>query len=224
MKEEADPVSYVHAHWLAAMGCVTTGNSQKAVVFMKEAANAVERNRDLFLSELPGLSGVPVTMMVDYSEDLHERLGLLAHMLWFRTYMSIYLVDSGVYPVPDNAPEKIPVRFSIKSPLPLLYTEAQQSTVEKFEDILYGPQGGLLSGLSHLFQNYLPVGIFTRWWSNVLTDDTDCVFRSFRGVPPHGQSAHYAAYPQVTKVNRPVCIRTYECLHLCVRSTYVSFI
>jgi len=49
-------------------------------------------------------------------------------------------VDSGVYPVPDGTTDKIP-----------------QSTLEKFEDILYGPQGGLLSGLAHLFQNYLPV-------------------------------------------------------------------
>ena len=30
--------------------------------------------------------------------------------------------------------------------------------LEKFEDVLYGPQGGLLSGLIHLFQDYLPVG------------------------------------------------------------------
>lgn len=140
MKEDTDPVSYVHAYWLVAMSCVATGNSAKAVCFMKEAVNAVERNHDLFLSKLPGLSSVPVTVAVDYSEDLHERLGLLAHMLWFRTYMSIYLVDSGVYPVPDNAPNKIP-----------------QSILEKFEDILYGPQGGLLSGLGHLFQNYLPI-------------------------------------------------------------------
>lgn len=111
MKEEVDPVSYVHAHWLVAMACVTTGNSQKAVNFMKEAVNAVERNRGLFLSKLPVLSSLPIT--VDYSEDLHERLGLLAHMLWFRTYMSIYLVDSGVYPMPDNAPNKIPVSLSL---------------------------------------------------------------------------------------------------------------
>jgi len=109
MKEEADPVSYVRAYWLVAMACVTTGNSQKAVHFMKEAANAVERNRDVFLSKLPGLSSVPVTVTVDYSEDLHGRLGLLAHILCFRTYMSIYLVDSGVYPMPDNAPDRIPV-------------------------------------------------------------------------------------------------------------------
>jgi hypothetical protein len=118
MKEEADPVSYVHAHWLVAMACVTTGNSRKAVNFMKEAANAVERNRDLFLSKLPGLSSVPVTVTVDYSEDLHERLGLLAHMLWFRTYMSIYLVDSGVYPIPDNAPNKIPVSLLLDHIVP----------------------------------------------------------------------------------------------------------
>lgn len=109
MKEEADPVSYVHAYWFVAMACVTTGNSPKAVRFMKEAANAVERNRDLFLSKLPGLSSVPVAVTVDYSEDLHGRLGLLAHMLCFRTYMSIYLVDSGVYPIPDSVPDKIPV-------------------------------------------------------------------------------------------------------------------
>ncbi|KAF9792681.1 hypothetical protein BJ322DRAFT_1152374 [Thelephora terrestris] len=140
MKEEADPVSYVHAHWLIAMACVTTGNSPKAVRFMKEAADSVERNHDLFLSRLPGLSSVPTTVTVDYSEDLHERLGLLAHILWFRTYMSIYLVDSGVFPMPDDVPGKIP-----------------QSILEKFEDILYGPHGGLLSGLTHLFQNYLPV-------------------------------------------------------------------
>lgn len=113
MKEEADPLSYVHSHWLVAMACVTTGNSQKAVNFMKEAANAVERNRDLFLSKLPGLSIVPITATVDYSEDLHERLGLLAHILWFRTYMSIYLVDSGVYPMPDDAPDKISVSVSL---------------------------------------------------------------------------------------------------------------
>ena len=113
MKEEADPISYVHAHWLVAMACVTTGNSQKAINFMEEAVNAVERNRDLFLSKLPGLISVPTTASVDYSEDLHERLGLLAHMLWFRTYMSIYLVDSGVYPMPDNAPNKIPVSLSL---------------------------------------------------------------------------------------------------------------
>ena len=113
MKEEADPVSYVHAHWLVAMACVTTGNSPKAVRFMKEAANSVERNRDLFLSKLPGLSSVPVTVTVDYSEDLHERLGLLAHILWFRTYMSIYLVDSGFYPMPNDAPGKIPVSVSL---------------------------------------------------------------------------------------------------------------
>ena len=109
IKEEADPVSYAHAHWLVAMACVTTGNSQKAVSFMKEAADAVERNRGLFVSQLPNLNSVPVTVSVDYSEDLHERLGLLAHMLWFRTYMSIFLVDSGVYPMPDSAPDKIPV-------------------------------------------------------------------------------------------------------------------
>ena len=109
MKEEADPVSYVHAHWLVAMACVTTGNSQKAINFMKEAVDAAERNCDLFLSKLPGLSNVPTAAAVDYSEDLHERLGLLAHILWFRTYMSIYPVDSGVFPVPDNASDKIPV-------------------------------------------------------------------------------------------------------------------
>jgi hypothetical protein len=109
MREEANPISYAHAHWLVAMACVTTGNSQKAVKFMKEAAHAVERNRDLFLSQLPGLSSVPVTVSVDYSEDLHEKLGLLAHILWFRTSMSIFLVDSGVYPMPDNVPDKIPV-------------------------------------------------------------------------------------------------------------------
>jgi len=109
MKEEAHPVSYAHAHWLVAMACVTTGNPQKAIKFMNEAANSVERNRDLFLSQLPGLSGVPVTPSVDYSEGLHERLGLLAHMVWFRTYMSIFLVDSGIYPMPDTVPEKIPV-------------------------------------------------------------------------------------------------------------------
>ncbi|KAF9647274.1 hypothetical protein BDM02DRAFT_3170273 [Thelephora ganbajun] len=140
MKEEADPVSYAHAHWLVAMACVTTGNSQKAISFMKEAVQAVERNRDLFLSRLPGLSSVLVTASVDYSEDLHEKLGLLAHILWFRTYTSIFLVDSGVYPTPDSVPGKIP-----------------QSILEQFEDVLYGPQCGLLSGLTHLFQNYLPV-------------------------------------------------------------------
>lgn len=113
MKEEADPVSYTHAHWLVAMACVTTGNSQKAVGFMKEAVDAVERNRDLFLSRLPNLSSMPVTVSVDYSEDLHERLGLLAHILWFRTYMSIFLVDSGVYPMPDSVPDKIPVCISL---------------------------------------------------------------------------------------------------------------
>ena len=110
MEEESDPVSYAHAHWLVAMACVTTGNSKKAVKFMKEAVNAVERNRDLFLSQLPGLNSLPVTASVDYSEDLHERLGLLAHILWFRTYMSIFLVDSGVYPMPDSIPDRIPVR------------------------------------------------------------------------------------------------------------------
>jgi hypothetical protein len=113
MKEEADPVSYTHAHWLVAMACVTTGNSQKAIKFMREAAHAVERNRDLFLSQLPGLSSVPVTALVDYSEDLHVRLGLLAHILWFRTSMSIFLVDSGVYPMPDNVHDKIPVWLSL---------------------------------------------------------------------------------------------------------------
>lgn len=113
MKEEADPVSYAHAHWLVAMACVTTGNPQKAIKFMNEAANSVERNRDRFLSKLPGLSSAPVTISVDYSEDLHERLGLLAHILWFRTYMSIYLVDSGVYPMPDTIPDKIPVCASL---------------------------------------------------------------------------------------------------------------
>ena len=122
MKEEADPVSYAHAHWLVAMACVTTGNSQKAVKFMKKAADAVEGNRDLFLSQLPGLSSVPVTVSVDYSEDLHERLGLLAHILWFRTYMSIFLVDSGVYPMPDNVPDKIPVRVSLDCYPPLADT------------------------------------------------------------------------------------------------------
>lgn len=111
MKEGSDPVSYAHAHWLVAMACVTTGNSKKAVKFMKEAVNAVERNRDLFLSQLPGLNSLPVTASVDYSEDLHERLGLLAHILWFRTYMSIFLVDSGVYPMPDTIPDRIPVRI-----------------------------------------------------------------------------------------------------------------
>jgi hypothetical protein len=119
MKEEVDPVSYAHAHWLVAMACVTTGNPQKAVRFMKEAANAVESNRDLFLSQLPGLSSVPVTILVDYSEDLHERLGLLAHILWFRTYMSIFFVDSGVYPVPDCVPDKIPVCVLLDCYLPL---------------------------------------------------------------------------------------------------------
>ena len=110
MKEESDPVSYAHAHWLVAMACVTTGNSRKAANFMKEAVDAIERNRELFLSQLPGLNGFPVTASVDYSEDLHERLGLLAHILWFRTYMSIFLVDSGVYPMPDSIPDRIPVR------------------------------------------------------------------------------------------------------------------
>lgn len=119
MKEEVDPVSYAHAHWLVAMACVTTGNSQKAVKFMNEATNAVERNRDLFLSRLPGLSTVPVTASVDYSEDLHERLGLLAHILWFRTYVSIFLVDSGVYTMPDTVPDKIPVRALLGCRLPL---------------------------------------------------------------------------------------------------------
>lgn len=114
MKEEAAPVSYAHAHWLVAMACVTTGNPQKAIKFMIEAAGSVERNRDLFLSQLPGLSSVPVTASVDYSESLHERLGLLAHILWFRTYMSIFLVDSGVYPMPDTAPDKIPVCLSLE--------------------------------------------------------------------------------------------------------------
>ena len=66
MKEEADPVSYAHAHWLVAMACVTTGNSQKAVKFMKNAANAIEGNRDLFLAQLPDPSSVPVTVSVDY--------------------------------------------------------------------------------------------------------------------------------------------------------------
>lgn len=113
MREEAGPVSYAHAHWLVAMACVTTGNSQKAIRFMKEAANVVERNRYLFLNQLPGLSSVPVTASVDYSEDLHERLGVLAHILWFRTYMSLFLVGSGVYPVPDSAPDKIPVCVSL---------------------------------------------------------------------------------------------------------------
>ena len=113
MKEEADPVSYAHAHWLVAMACVTTGNPQKAIKFMREAADSVERNRDLFLSQLPGLSNVSATASVDYSEDLHERLGLLAHILWFRTYMSIFLVDSGIYPMPDTVPDKIPVCVSL---------------------------------------------------------------------------------------------------------------
>lgn len=113
MREEVDPVSYAHAHWLVAMACVTTGNSQKAIRFMKEAANVVEGNRDLFLNQLLGLSSVPVTASVDYSEDLHERLGLLAHILWFRTYMSIFPADSGVYPMPDNVPDKIPVCVSL---------------------------------------------------------------------------------------------------------------
>jgi len=85
---------------------------------MKEAANAIEGNRDLFLNQLPGLSSVPVTASVDYSEDLHERLGLLAHILWFRTYMSIFLVNSGVYPVPDSAPDKIPVCVLLNFCLP----------------------------------------------------------------------------------------------------------
>lgn len=119
MKEEADPVSYAHAHWLVAMACVTTGNPRKAVGFMKEAADAVERNRDLFLSQLPGLSNIPVTVSVDYSEDLHERLGLLAHILWFRTSMSIFLAESEVYPVPDSAPHKIPVCASLSCYLSL---------------------------------------------------------------------------------------------------------
>ena len=126
MDEEADPVSYVHAHWLVAMACVTTGNSQKAVDFMKEAANAVERNCDLFLSKLPGLSSIPITVTVDYSEDLHERLGLLAHILWFRTYMSIYLVDSGVYPMPDNSPNKISVSLLLDR-IPLSLTRGSSS-------------------------------------------------------------------------------------------------
>jgi len=127
MKEEADPVSYAHAHWLVAMACVTTGNSRKAVNFVKEAANAVERNRDLFLSQLPDLSSGPVTVSVDYSEDLHERLGLLAHILWFRTYMSIFLVDSGVYPMPDGVPDKIPVCVSSNYHLSL--TQARVSAI-----------------------------------------------------------------------------------------------
>jgi len=131
MKEEADPVSYAHAHWLVAMACVTTGNSQKAVKFMKKAANAIEGNRDLFLSQLPGLSSVPVTVSVDYSEDLHERLGLLAHILWFRTYMSIFLVDSGVYPMPDSVPNKIPVSVSLNC-CPLL-TDARVSATDAGE-------------------------------------------------------------------------------------------
>ena len=36
--------------------------------------------------------------------------------------------------------------------------------LEKFEDVLYGPQGGILSGLIHLFQDYLPVSGITRSW------------------------------------------------------------
>ena len=127
MKEEADPLSYAHAHWLVAMACVTTGNSQKAVSFMKEAVDAIERNHDLFLSQLSGLSSVPVTASVDYSEDLHERLGLLAHILWFRTYTSIFLVDSGVFPMPDNIPDKIPVRVSLNCHLSL--TDAWVSAI-----------------------------------------------------------------------------------------------
>ena len=127
MKEEADPLSYIHAHWLVAMACVTTGNSQRAVKFMKEAADAVERNHDLFLSQLPGLSSMPVTVSVDYSEDLHERLGLLAHILWFRTYMSIFLVDSGVYPMPDSVPDKIPVCVSLDCCLS--FTDARVSAI-----------------------------------------------------------------------------------------------
>jgi len=42
--------------------------------------------------------------------------------------------------MPDDAPDKI-----------------SQPILEKFEDTLYGPPGGLLSGLTHLFQNYLPI-------------------------------------------------------------------
>lgn len=37
----------------------------------------------------------------------------------------------------------------------------QQLILEKFEDVLYGPPDGLLSSLTHLFQNYLPVGRIT---------------------------------------------------------------
>ena len=164
MKEGAGPVSYAHAHWLVAMACVTTGNPQKAIKYMNEAADSVERNRDLFLSQLPGLSSVPVTASVDYSEALHERLGLLAHILWFRTYMSIFLVDSGIYPVPDTVPDKIPVCVSPDCYPSSLTRVFQQLILEKFEDILYGPHDGLLSSLTHLFQNYLPVGRTTYSW------------------------------------------------------------
>jgi hypothetical protein len=213
MKEETDPLSYIHAHWLVAMACVTTRNSEKAIKFMKEAARAVERNRDLFLAKLPGLSNPPVTAVVDYSEDLHERLGLLAHILCFRTYMSIHLTDSDSYPLPESAPGKFPVSPSVEPYRPLLDARVQRWILEKFQDILYGPPDGLLSGLAHLFQNYLPVSsiIFSR--SRTLTVKLDRVSCPFRSMSPHVQGGHHAAPSQVAKAGRAVYIRTSVCLH-----------
>ena len=162
MKEEADPVSFAHAHWLVAMACVTTGNPQKAIKFMNEAADSVERNRGLFLSQLPGLSIVPVTASVDYSEDLHERLGLLAHILWFRTYMSIFLVDSGIYPMPDTVPEKIPVCVPLGCYLSLAHS--------RFSAIGFGEIRGraLRSPWWPPLRSYSPISKLPAGWSHNL--------------------------------------------------------
>lgn len=93
--------------------------------------------------------------------------------------------------------------------------------LEKFEDILYGSQGGLLSGLIHLFQDYLPVSCITRLQGGALTFYPDCVSRPLRNMSPHGQGTHHATHPQVTKVDHSVCIRTSVYSHACVVPTYL---
>lgn len=85
--------------------------------------------------------------------------------------------------------------------------------LEKFEDTLYGLQGGLLSGLIHLFQDYLPVSGIHRSWGSTLIFVPDCVPCPLRGMPPHGQSTYYATRPQVAKVGRAAYVRTSVCRH-----------
>jgi len=94
--------------------------------------------------------------------------------------------------------------------------------LEKFEDILYGSQGGLLSGLIHLFQDYLPVSCITRLQGGALTFYPDCVPRPLRNMSPHGQGTHHATHPQVAKADHAVCIRTSVYPRACAVPAYLS--